>query len=190
MNDVFAKIKDLGSSLTIYTTLGSFLLYVLGYLIIRFHLTTLGLSSDLAVLDERYLFTGGRFVIYMVSAIPTIIFILIVFGGLVWLPFWSLPNAAKNSVQRGLDRLRQRMTAWWLVPDRLAIAAISFSVVTIQLVMRQCFFLAIYWWRTIFPLCPVGCVFCLLKNTAAFSRFISRHLWHLLGFHSVYTVSV
>ena len=44
----------LGSNWTTYTVVGSFLLYVVGYLALRFHLTAIGIGTDLAVLDERY----------------------------------------------------------------------------------------------------------------------------------------
>ena len=56
-------LKALAGSWASYSALGSFALYVAGYLALRFHLTALGVGTDLAVLDERYVFTGARFVI-------------------------------------------------------------------------------------------------------------------------------
>ena len=47
------RIKAVGGSWAAYTAVGSFVLYVLGYLALRFHLTALGIGTDLAVLDER-----------------------------------------------------------------------------------------------------------------------------------------
>ena len=68
--DLGDKIKGLAAAWTAYTALGSFTLYLLGYLTLRFHLTALGISTDLAVLDERYLFAGAKFLVYLVSSKP------------------------------------------------------------------------------------------------------------------------
>ncbi|HEX4947971.1 MAG TPA: hypothetical protein VFZ34_14965, partial [Blastocatellia bacterium] len=62
-----AQLKEFAGSWAKYSALGSFALYVVGYLALRFHLTVLGVGTDLAVLDERYVFTGARFLIYTVS---------------------------------------------------------------------------------------------------------------------------
>ena len=64
------KLKELGANWAVYSALGSFALYLLGYLSLRFHLTVLGVGTDLAVLDERYLFAGTRFLVYVVSSVP------------------------------------------------------------------------------------------------------------------------
>ena len=59
--DLGDKVKGLAGTWTAYTALGSFTVYLLGYLTLRFHLTALGVGTDLAVLDERYLFAGAKF---------------------------------------------------------------------------------------------------------------------------------
>jgi hypothetical protein len=64
------RVKTLAVDWTAYAALGSFVLYLLGYLTLRFHLTALGIGSDLSVLDERYLFAGAKFLVYLVSPSP------------------------------------------------------------------------------------------------------------------------
>jgi hypothetical protein len=118
-NDVADWVKGLAGSWTQYTVVGSFVLYVLGYLVLRFHLTAMGLATDLTIVDERYLFTGARFLVYLAAAVP----VSLVIAYLVW-------------------RL------WRLLPPRVAVLfttptfAIVFSLLTIQLVMRQCFLIS------------------------------------------------
>ena len=71
LDDLGARISALGSNWTKYSVVGSFVLYVFGYLAVRFHLTAIGVGTDLAVLDERYLFAGARFLVYLVSSVPS-----------------------------------------------------------------------------------------------------------------------
>jgi hypothetical protein len=115
-HDAADWFKGLAGNWTQYTVVGSFVLYVLGYLVLRFHLTAMGLATDLTVVDERYLFTGARFLVYLAATIP----ISIVLGFIVW-QLWRL--------------LPPRMADIFLSPT----FAIVFSLVMIQLVMRQCF---------------------------------------------------
>ena len=75
LQELNERIKALAGDWTKYTVVGSFLLYVVGYLTLRFHLTAIGIGTDLAVLDERYLFTGARFFVYLVSAVPNIVLV-------------------------------------------------------------------------------------------------------------------
>lgn len=118
------KLKELAGSWASYTALGSFALYVVGYLSLRFHLTALGIGTDLAVLDERYLFTGAKFLVYFLSSIPIVVPITLV--------GWLLARLISA-------RIREKTRAWLSHPARLALAGIAISVVMIQLVMRQCF---------------------------------------------------
>jgi hypothetical protein len=124
LQDIGERVKALGADWTKYSVIGSFLLYVVGYLALRFHLMALGISTDLAVLDERYLFTGARFVVYLVSAVPNILLV----GLVVWAASRVIPA-----------RIRRGVLARTVQPARLAIFGIVFAVVAIQFVMRQCF---------------------------------------------------
>ena len=120
MTDLFHDVTDWFKSLTgnwtQYTVAGSFVLYVLGYLVLRFHLTAMGLATDLTIVDERYVFTGARFFVYLAATVPVSLVIVYV--------VWKL---------------------WRLLPPRAARVFVTptfgivFSVLMIQLVMRQCF---------------------------------------------------
>jgi hypothetical protein len=127
------KLRKLATGWTSYTAFGSFLLYVVGYLTLRFHLTALGVGTDLAVLDERYLFTGARFVVYLVSAVPIVVLLALVVLGVVYVPLRLMPKSACAKLCALGTTMRVR-------PVRLAIVGIILSVLMIQVVMRQCFF--------------------------------------------------
>ena len=122
------QLKTLGVEWAKFSVVGSFLLYVVGYLALRFHLTAMGVATDLAVLDERYLFTGARFLVYAVSSVPNIVLVALPFA-LLWSVLRKLvPEAWTAGLAAGL-----------LQPQRLALIGILFSVFMIQMVMRQCF---------------------------------------------------
>lgn len=128
LDDLAERVKGLAGNWTQYTIFGSFLLYLLGYLALRFHLTTMGVATDLAVLDERYLFTGARFVVYLVSAVPSIVLVVL------------LPALLGTLLWRALPKAWCTHAAGWLMhPPRLALAGIVFAVAAIQFVMRQCY---------------------------------------------------
>jgi hypothetical protein len=116
--DLADRFKSLAGNWAQYTVVGSFVLYALGYLVLRFHLTAMGLATDLTIVDERYLFTGARFLVYMAATIP----ISIVIAWIVWRIGRLLPL---------------RVSALVSTPT----FGIVFSLVMIQLVMRQCFLL-------------------------------------------------
>ena len=111
-------LKSLAGNWTQYTVVGSFVLYVLGYLVLRFHLTAMGLATDLTIVDERYLFAGARFLVYLAATVP----VSLVIAYAVW-RLWRL--------------LPPRVGRTFVTPA----FAIVFSLLTIQLVMRQCFLL-------------------------------------------------
>lgn len=131
LRDLGASVSALGSNWTKYSVLGSFLLYVFGYLAVRFHLTAIGVGTDLAVLDERYLFAGARFLVYLVSSVPSLLLILLPPALLLYaLSKW------RPTIARAVAALPQRR------PAALAGWGIVVAVVMIQFVMRQCFLLS------------------------------------------------
>jgi hypothetical protein len=135
--DIQAKLKDLVGGWASYAALGSFLLYVFGYLSIRFHLTTLGLGTDLAVLDERYVFAGAKFLVYLFATFPIVLMIALIL---------ALLAAVINRAYRYLTRKKNKSGAFaqrlksFFTPNRVAILGIVISVLLIQIVMRKCFF--------------------------------------------------
>ncbi len=140
--DLAKRTQELGSHWTSYTVLGSFALYVLGYLTLRFHLTALGIGADLSVLDERYLFTGARFLIYLISSVPSLVFLVVLMVIPVCFLFRILPSSVRSRLFRLFSVHRASIMSWWLASDRLALTGIIFTLLMIQLVMRQCFLLS------------------------------------------------
>ena len=128
LRDLGASVSALGSDWTKYSVVGSFLLYVFGYLAVRFHLTAIGIGTDLSVLDERYLFAGARFLVYFVSTVPSLLLLLSPVALLLWGLFTLWPASAR--AVRGVPERR---------PGALALGGVVVAVITIQFVMRQCF---------------------------------------------------
>ncbi len=127
------RIKAIGGSWAAYASVGSFVLYVFGYLALRFHLTALGIGTDLAVLDERYLFAGARFLVYLAATVPGIVLLGLLMLAALWLPCRLLPAAWRA-------QLAQQPAAWaGTYPGRLLFVGILFSVSLIQFVMKDCF---------------------------------------------------
>jgi hypothetical protein len=115
------KLKGIGTSWTSYTAMGSFALYFLGYLVLRFQLSTWGVATDLSILDERYFFAGARFLVYLVSTVVNVL-LLASPPLLLW---WLLCRWA-------------RFSQWWGSRNH-ALIGVVFSVLFIQLVERKCF---------------------------------------------------
>lgn len=127
-----ATLKELASRWTAYTAFGTFVLYLLGYLALRFHLTALGVGTDLSVLDERYLFTGARFLVYSLSSIPIALVLVALPAALGYAAYRVLPAATR----RALAAAGRRFLA---SPRALTSAGVVLSVVLVQLVMRRSF---------------------------------------------------
>jgi hypothetical protein len=128
------RIKSLSGNWATYSVVGSFLLYLFGYLTIRFYLTAFGLATDLAVLDERYIFAGARFLVYLVSTATTLVLLGLLSSAVGYLPYRWLRRRGRGSISSWWQRSR------WSAPDRLIVIGIVFSVAVIQLLMKQCFF--------------------------------------------------
>lgn len=136
------KIENVSSHWTSYTVLGSFILYVLGYLTLRFHLTVLGVGTDLSVLDERYLFIGTRFLLYFILLVPSLLLLVLLVVLPFYLPYLILPLTIRRKVAVFFYKQWQRTCAWWLLSHRLVFLGIAFALIMIQLVMRQCIMLS------------------------------------------------
>lgn len=131
LRDVGRGLSVVGGDWTKYSVLGSFVLYVFGYLAVRFHLSVIGIGTDLAVLDERYLFAGARFLVFVLSSIPSLLLVLLP-PLLVLLVVLKIQPTAAAGI-RGLPDHR---------PLLLAVVGITVATIMIQFVMRQCFLLA------------------------------------------------
>lgn len=115
------KIKEIGAGWSVYTTLGSFLLYFLGYLVLRFQLATWGVVTDLAVLDERYFFAGARFLVYLVTSAVSVLLLTSPLL-LIW---WLLNKSLRFQN--------------WRESLNYAVVGVAFAVLFVQLIERKCF---------------------------------------------------
>jgi hypothetical protein len=123
------RLKGIPATFATWSTVAAFVLYLLGYLSLRFHLTTLGVGTDLTVLDERYLFSGAKFLVYLASAVPLVVMLGALLLGPPW---WLLARIAPSAVERLQSMVRTGHAA-------ATIAGIAASVLFTQTVMKQCF---------------------------------------------------
>jgi hypothetical protein len=128
--DLADRCKALATSWAGYSAFGSFLLYLLGYLVTRFELTMLGIGTNLDVLNERYFFAGAKFAVYLFATVPTVLFLLLVPAGIVWLISRALPARLRSACVSRARSMR---------PATLYVVGIVFAVLAIQFVARQCF---------------------------------------------------
>ena len=137
--DLGAKLKEIAGSWASFAALGSFALYLLGYLALRFRLTFLGIGTDLAVLDERYFYEGAKFAVYLVSAVPILLLIVLALSVCAWVPYRLLRFLLNTRTKAAMRRRGRALAAWCASPVRLSLAGIAISIVVIQFVMRQPF---------------------------------------------------
>ena len=126
------KLGSVAGKWTAYAAFASFLLYSIGYLTLRFQLTTFGLAIDLDLFDEKYLFAGCRFLVFLVSLIPSIMIVLILVAVIGYVPYRLVQTRTKGSV-------RQIVVGWCARPYNLPVLGIVIAVFLIQFVMRKCF---------------------------------------------------
>jgi hypothetical protein len=126
------KLGGLAGKWTAYAAMGTFILYLLGYLTLRFQLTAYGLATNLDVFDEKYLFAGCRFLVYLVTSIPNILIILLALAVVGYLPYRLVPQSAKL-------RIRRRVSSWFANPLHSLLLGIVIAVALIQFVLRKCF---------------------------------------------------
>jgi len=133
-NDVTAKLGNLAAKWTAYAALGSFILYLFGYLTLRFQLSTYGVATNLDIFDEKYLFAGCRFLVFLAATVPSILILLLVVWAVAYFPWKFVPASFK-------DRLQRRVSDWCAVPSHLPLLGVALAVLFIQLVLRRCFVL-------------------------------------------------
>jgi hypothetical protein len=126
------RLGSLAGKWTAYTAFGTFVLYLLGYLTLRFQLSTYGVVTDLDAFDEKYLFAGSRFLVYLVTSVPKVLLIVMVLVALAWVPYWFVRARAKATLSRWRD-------AWRSKPERIGLLGTVLALLMIQLVLRKCF---------------------------------------------------
>jgi hypothetical protein len=126
------KVGNFAGKWTASAAFGSFLLYLIGYLTLRFQLSTYGVATDLDLFDEKYFFAGCRFLVYLVSSVPNILIVALVVAALGYVPWRLTPLPVR-------ERVRGWFAEWCAKPLRLPLLGIVLAVLFIQLVMRRCF---------------------------------------------------
>ena len=106
--------------------------YLPGYLTLRFQLSAYGVATNLDIFDEKYLFAGCRFLVYLVTSVPNILIIILMLAAVGYVPYKLVPVSLK-------DRLNRWASAWCAIPVRLPLLGVVLGVALIQFVLRKCF---------------------------------------------------
>ena len=106
--------------------------YLLGYLTLRFQLSTYGVATNLDIFDEKYLFAGCRFLVYLVSSVPNILIIILLIAAIGYVPYRLVSASVK-------DPLKRRISDWSARPIRLPRLGVVLGVALIQFALRRCF---------------------------------------------------
>jgi hypothetical protein len=131
-DNFITKVTSVTGKWTSFTAFGSFFVYLLGYLALRFQLSTYGVATNLDVWDERYFFAGSRFLVYLVSAVPNVLLIVIA----LWLVAFLLSRLLPVRLR---GRITQSFQTWGTKPNSMPLLGTLLAVALIQFVMRQCF---------------------------------------------------
>ena len=142
-------ISSLIGSWASYVALGSFLLYLFGYLSLRFHLTALGIATDLTVIDQRYFYAGAKFLVYILLYIPVIVLLMLVVLVLLIVPLsiaaglvilYRRIRKRSNSQEKAPRNgpIEKQVRTWLRKPWMVALLGILAAEVSIQFLMRQC----------------------------------------------------
>jgi hypothetical protein len=126
------QLGSLAGKWTAYAAFGSFLLYLLGYLTLRFQLSMYGVATNLDVFDEKYVFAGCRFVVYLVSSVPNFLIIVLALAAVGYVPYRLVPISVKA-------RLKRIVSDWCSTPLHRPLLGVVVGVAFIQFVLRKCF---------------------------------------------------
>jgi len=150
--DIFLKIKEyfeknlnwLEKNWATFITIGSFVLYFFGYLTLRFHLCAMNVTSDYQFIDERYLFAGVNFFLYLFLSIPIVVLLIFIIICIVFI-FYILNKLLLQMIAKLLPKTTQSyiQTKWknfvsYLVgPLPLLCTSVLLTFLFIQIVMRK-----------------------------------------------------
>ena len=133
-SDLTEKLLNIAGKWTTYAGFGTFLLYLFGYLTLRFQLNTYGVVTNLDVFDEKYLLAGCRFLVYLCTTVPILLFFLALIALLLALPLRLMPRSI-------WEKTGESVGGWLTKPYRLPILGCAVALLMIQLLLRQCLFL-------------------------------------------------
>ncbi len=132
-------LKQMAGGVIEIAALSPVVLYLFGYLSLRYKLTVLGIGTDLYFLDERYLFEGVRFLTYLVTIVPNLLLITLLVAGPGYLVYSLISWLCPESIGHPIGERMRRWGAWWRQSPRLTGFGIVFSLLVIQLLMRKVF---------------------------------------------------
>jgi len=128
------RVASVASKWPAYAGFGTFMLYLFGYLTLRFQLNTYGVATNLGVFDEKYLFAGSRFLVYLGMTLPNLLFIAAIVALLLAIPFRLMPGPVRERPWRALR-------SWLAQPYRAQLTGCIVALIMIQFLLRQCLFL-------------------------------------------------
>jgi hypothetical protein len=135
-NDLTSALASIAGKWTGYAALGTFLLYLFGYLALRFELSMYGVATNSDTFDEKYLFAGCRFLVYLASSVPSVLLLVLVLAATMYLPYKLASKLVPASVK---VRAGQGATAWMTKPNLLLFVDMLLSLALIQFVLRSPF---------------------------------------------------
>lgn len=126
------KAGSLAGKWTAYAAFGSFFLYLLGYLTLHGQFSTYGVTGGLDILDQKYLFAGCRFLVFLTASVPNVLIIMLLLIAISYGPYKLIPSSVKTRVARWISDRCAPAT-------RLPLLGIVVAVGLIQFVLRRCF---------------------------------------------------
>jgi len=133
------KLKGFREHWAVWSVVGSGALYLLGYLVMRYQATLLGIGTSLDLVDEKYFFGGAKFAVYLLTTLPSLVLMLVPVGLGIWILAKLLRAAGGEKWKACVDGSWRSFRHWWHNPTLLKVAGVIFSVLVIQFAMRQCF---------------------------------------------------
>jgi len=136
---LLGRLRQMAGGVIEIAALSPLVLYLFGYLSLRYKLTVLGIGTDLYFLDERYLFEGVRFLTYVVTIMPNLLLITLLVAGPGYLVYSLISRRWPEPVGHHIGGRMRRWGAWWRQPPRRALCGTIFALLVIQILMRKVF---------------------------------------------------
>jgi hypothetical protein len=132
--DAVDKLGTLAGKWTGYAAFATFLLYLFGYLTLRFQLMAYGVVTDLDAFDEKYWFAGCSFVVNFLLAVLYVLFALGFLGLIVFLFSRPIPRRYRGYVGARVRSVLNHSLG-------LLIVGCVAALLLIQGALRQCLLL-------------------------------------------------
>lgn len=134
-NDFVQRLVSIAGKWTSYAGFGTFLLYLFGYLTLRFQLNTYGVATNLDLFDEKYLFAGCRFLVYIGMVLPNLLFLAAIVALLLAILFRLMPSQTRQRAWAAVQN-------WLGRPYRPQLVGCVVALIMIQFLLRQCLYLS------------------------------------------------